>query len=101
MEKTGENKTITPPAPEERATIRDAYQKEESFNGTAEDFLNDNASESKPRKLSSALDGLSDRLNNKFDNLDRRRKGMILLTSAIIIFILGMIYMYIFLSNLF
>jgi hypothetical protein len=46
------------------------------------------------KQLGTALDNFSDRLNNRFDELDRRKKGIILLTVAFITFIIGMIYLY-------
>lgn len=65
-----------------------------------QDQQDDKSKASQPRRLTSALDDLSDRLNNKFDMMDVRKKGIILLSAAAVIFIMGMVYLYIFLSNL-
>ncbi len=50
--------------------------------------------------MKSALDGLSDRLNNRFDMMDVRKKGTLLLILAAVVFIVGMGYLYRFLSEL-
>ena len=52
------------------------------------------------KAMKSALDGLSDRLNNRFDMMDVRKKGALLLILAAGAFILGMVYLYSFLSKL-
>ena len=52
------------------------------------------------KAMKSALDGLSDRLNNRFDMMDVRKKGTLLLILAAGAFILGMVYLYSFLSKL-
>lgn len=56
--------------------------------------------DSRPKTLSNALDGLSERMNNKFDMMDVRKKGIIILSIAAIAFITGMVYLYIFLSKI-
>lgn len=52
------------------------------------------------KAMKSALDGLSDRLNNRFDMMDVRKKGTLLLILAAVVFIVGMGYLYRFLSEL-
>lgn len=60
-----------------------------------------NLNNEKGRKaMKSALDGLSDRLNNRFDMMDVRKKGTLLLILAAVVFIVGMGYLYRFLSEL-
>ena len=39
-------------------------------------------------------------MNNKFDMMDVRKKGIIILSIAAIAFIMGMVYLYIFLSKI-
>ena len=55
----------------------------------------------RPRTLSSALDGISDRMNNQFDKMDMRKKGILILTIAVCTFIIGLIYLYHFLTLVF
>ena len=69
------------------------YKKEESIDRVGQTSTN-------IRQLSSALDGLSDRMNNKFDKMDVRKKGRLLLFLAVVVFIIGMIYLYNFLSQI-
>lgn len=65
-----------------------------------DEAVQDSEQNSRPKTLSNALDGLSDRMNNKFDMMDVRKKGVIILSIAAIAFIMGMVYLYIFLSKI-
>lgn len=51
--------------------------------------------------VGSAMDNFSDRINNRFDQLDNRRKGLIVLSVGIAAFLLGIFFVYRTISFLF
>lgn len=51
--------------------------------------------------VGSAMDDFSDRINNRFDQLDNRRKGLIVLSVGIAAFLLGIFFVYRTISFLF
>ena len=51
--------------------------------------------------VGSAMDNFSDRINNRFDQMDNRRKGLIVLSVGIAAFLLGIFFVYRTISFLF
>lgn len=51
--------------------------------------------------IGSAMDNFSDRINNRFDQMDNRRKGLIVLSVGIAAFLLGIFFVYRTISFLF
>lgn len=51
--------------------------------------------------INSTMNDFSDRMNNRFDRMDSRRKGIVLIGVAITTFIMGLFFLYRFIKVLF